>query len=94
MIQENCECAGEQISSTYEKIEFDFKVFPNPTDGLLNLSNADFESIQIFDAFGNSRAINFTNRNQIDLKSFPIGVYFLKIESKGKTILKKVVKNK
>lgn len=60
------------------------KVFPNPVDGLLNISLEEnmYNEIEIFDVFGKfiySKKIEKANATQLNLSMFLAGTYLLKI---------------
>ena len=76
-----------------QDISFDFEVYPNPTDGLVNIT---FENIteqtvnlKLVDAFGkevyrNQFNVGFeTNFINFDISNYAKGVYFLKLVSKN-----------
>ena len=84
---------------------FDFKVYPNPTNGVVNvqctMNNAQFGEVelQVCDAYGRLLDVvetqNFASLQtaQIDLSRYAAGVYFLKAVADGETIaVRKVVK--
>lgn len=72
------------------------KAFPNPTDGLLNLSNdnSDFEfDVMVFDIYG--KLIFAEHKiNQLDLSELNDGVYFVEISSisSNTKTLRKIIK--
>jgi len=69
--------------------------YPNPTDGVLNLSffnNQQINQIQVLDMNG-KLVKNYTQTNkQIDISELPSGIYFLKLNLLGKSLVKKIVK--
>ncbi|MEZ4827232.1 MAG: T9SS type A sorting domain-containing protein [Bacteroidia bacterium] len=71
-------------------------IFPNPTSGIVEVEwesrNAESE-ITIFTAMGQMvrRAGVRGNQYQLDLSGYPAGIYFLRINSGGRTGLAKVV---
>ena len=82
---------------------FDFKVYPNPTSGMVNIHftnhNSPITQIHVFDAYGNLVDVVETPhgtslRNvQIDLSGFASGVYFVKSVADGNVVsVRKVVK--
>jgi hypothetical protein len=72
----------------------DLTVFPNPTNGILNLrfdGEIKFETLQLFDVTG-KQILNQVYHHQIDLSSLPKGIYFLKVQSEsGHQLTKKVI---
>ncbi|MCR4738303.1 MAG: C10 family peptidase [Bacteroidales bacterium] len=87
---------------------FDFKVYPNPTNGIVNVQftnhNSPITQIQVFDIYGKLVGVVETLRatslqtgtsaqTQIDLSRYANGVYFIKVVADGNVIgVKKVVK--
>ena len=66
--------------------------YPNPTKGLLNINtNAAIAKIEAYDTLG--RKVNETYSNVLDLSNEPNGIYFLRIHSESKIIVKKVIKH-
>jgi Leucine-rich repeat (LRR) protein len=67
-------------------------LYPSPTEGVffVESDNTPIERIQIFN--NTSQMIQQVNNNRIDITAQASGIYFLKIDFKGFTILKKVVK--
>ncbi len=60
------------------------KIYPNPTSGIFTVSGAG--EITIFDLFG--RLLLRTNKKEIDMSSYPKGVYVLRVgEATSKLIL-------
>jgi hypothetical protein len=70
-------------------------IFPNPSTNHLTVEDPQFTKgeIEIMDAMGRTIFISFiTPKPEIDISSFPQGVYFLKISSEGRSVVKKFVK--
>jgi hypothetical protein len=67
-------------------------VYPNPTNALLTieLNKQVNEEFQIYSAYGELKlkGVLQTNKETIDLSSFPPGVFILKINSSTQRILK------
>ncbi|MCB0450844.1 MAG: T9SS type A sorting domain-containing protein [Confluentibacter sp.] len=53
----------------------------------------NIEKITIFDLSGKILKDLYTNFEKIDFKSFPAGVYYLKIQSSKGVVVKKILKN-
>ncbi len=72
----------------------DLKVYPNPTNGILNLkvlSNERIESIEILDMTG-KLVIAVPFQSQLHLGHLPRGIYFLKVQNKnGELLTRKVI---
>ena len=84
---------------------FDFKVYPNPTTGIVNVEysvNKEVETMEyhVFDAYGKLVGVvetgahsSSTQTTQIDLSGFANGVYFVKAVADGNAVaVRKVVK--
>jgi len=85
------------LSSNDINLEFDLKIFPNPVlNNLSIISNKNtIDKLSIFSING---ALIKTQSNlerndlKIDVSKYKSGVYFTKIESEGKSIIKKFIK--
>jgi hypothetical protein len=80
---------------------FDFKVYPNPTGGVVNVQctkdNGQVETmdIQVFDAYGRYlRTVPVIGEiTQVDLVNYAAGIYFVKAVVGGQVVaVRKVVK--
>jgi hypothetical protein len=69
----------------------DLSVYPNPTSGILNLSNT-LTDVQLFDVTGRVVYANSVVESTIDLSNLANGTYFLVANKEGQLISTKVVK--
>ena len=74
----------------------DFKLYPNPTDNLLNFSsNISFDEYEIFNSIGqqivSKKPITATDFN-INVSQFSVGIYFLKIYKDNQSKTEKFIK--
>lgn len=87
------------------KSNFDFKTYPNPSNGIINLewNHSETENVnaQLYDLSGKlileKNYISnktFTNKEILDLTNLNVGNYFLKIESKNKVGTEKIILQK
>lgn len=63
-------------------VDKSLKLFPNPTDGVLNVSteNLDYNTIRIISSVGKEiNAISFQSSIKIDVSAFESGLYFIEI---------------
>jgi len=67
----------------------EFKIYPNPTTGILNVRGYQIESIEIIDFTG--RTVEFKGTLTIDLSDFTKGIYFIKVKSSEGVITRKIV---
>lgn len=77
---------------------FDFKVYPNPTTGVVNVQitnpNSPVTEFHVYDAYGKLIRVVDVQTAQIDLSHYASGVYFIKAVSDGNVVaVRKVVKN-
>ena len=90
------------FSSLYYVIEYDslssginnyetpvFKIYPNPTTGILNVRGYGIESIEIIDFTG--RSLKYFGTLTIDLSDHPKGIYFVKIRTIESVITRKII---
>ena len=84
-----CEDAVEETSSAS-----DLRLYPNPTDGIVNIESAGIQSIEIINAIGQTvgtyRACQ--DNATIDLRGLNQGIYMIKIETVNGTKVEKVNK--
>lgn len=68
-------------------------IYPNPTQNILNISNAETSDIQVFDMLG--RMIlskeNISLHEQLNVSMLTVGTYFIKISKEGNTTTKKFI---
>jgi hypothetical protein len=71
-----------------------FHLYPNPTNGILNIKIVDagceFETI-IFNQLGQT-SHKSKNQNQIDMNNYPNGIYFVTIKTNKQIVTKKIIK--
>ena len=71
-------------------------IYPNPTNTILNIENAENSTIEVYDLLG--RVVLFENNistnNQLNVSNLPIGTYLIKIKNNNKVITDKFIVNK
>ena len=78
------------LLSTLKSQKEKFIIYPNPSDGLVNIQNEVLKAIQVFDL--NGRMIKqFEPSNQIDLSEISKGIYVIKLISELGVRVDKVV---
>ena len=81
-----------EISDFFTK---EFSTFPNPTTGIITISNEDnltIDKIEILDILGKTVSVKTDNTSQVDISNVANGIYIFKIYS-GETIFqKKIIK--
>lgn len=81
-----------ELSSNQIINENEILVYPNPTSSLINLdSEIKIDKIEIIGIDGKNYQLNCIE-NQIDISKLNSGIYFLKIISSEKIIIKKIIK--
>ncbi len=71
------------------------KIFPNPTDDVLNFTVEDEAEVSIYDLSGkkiNSDAVLTKENNSLSIYSQPRGIYFVEINSNDQKTTQKIVK--
>lgn len=68
--------------ATNDIIKNDFKIYPNPTNGILNLDGLQFKSIQILGMDGKSVFVSIID-NKIDCSNLVSGIYYLLIKNEN-----------
>lgn len=66
-------------------------VFPNPTNGILNIEHPDLEKIDVYDVSGKLLK-RFKPCSQIDLSEIPAGLYIIKLHTEKGILNEKIVK--
>lgn len=72
----------------YRKVFSDSKIFPNPTDGIINIPLADAQTkmVAIFNVLGSKVSPQTFSTDvdliQIDISNHPDGIYFLLLKNK------------
>ena len=92
----------EDIAIFFQKVQelkqFNYSIFPNPTQGIINVripEEIKKYEIEIFDINGRSliQSTITLNNNQIDLSALQKGIYFIMIKMKNKTKVEKIILN-
>lgn len=65
-------------------------LYPNPTKGILNIENLNIEKIVVYEIYG-KELMEFKPNSQIDLSNFSKGIYLIKLISKSKIVVEKIV---
>jgi len=69
----------------------DVKLYPNPTNGLLNIDIEGLQKVEVIDAVGHI-VINQNNGDAVDMSRLNNGIYTIRIFANGNTFVKKVAK--
>lgn len=69
------------------------KIYPNPVFTYFQITTAKFiDRVSIYNLEGKEMTNSVRNLNTVNVESFPSGIYFVKIESDGKTVTQRVIK--
>lgn len=88
----------DQLSIKEDALSNDFNIYPNPTSGLVTVSNLDkFENpnIKVVNLLGSivySNTVS-TNEHNINLDDLSNGVYLISIEDDNNRVVKRLIKN-
>ncbi|HLW31032.1 MAG TPA: T9SS type A sorting domain-containing protein [Aequorivita sp.] len=94
-IEEEGQTECEMIGVADNFLDQNLNIYPNPVIDVITIESANslnIEEITIFNISGKKLKTLFGDFEKIDLKSFPSGVYYLKIQSKKGIVFKKVLK--
>ncbi len=84
---------GEPIQTAADENTWNVKIYPNPSDGAVNISGAQNSTVTISDINGkivySSKILN--NNQYIDLSGLSGGVYIVRIVGTNKAVTKKIV---
>lgn len=82
-------------SITENKNSFNFKTYPNPTTSKLNLlfDEINNKTIYLTDLIGNEILTfkNNSNNIQLDLTSYPKGIYFIRVDTDNSSSTQKII---
>ncbi|MCF0207798.1 MAG: T9SS type A sorting domain-containing protein [Bacteroidales bacterium] len=77
-------------TSIEDAVSSNVQIYPNPTNGILNVEAEGLNNVEIIDVTG--RVIVSSTESSIDLSNVEAGVYFVKAYTENGSIVKKVVK--
>lgn len=90
------EYAPDTVNTSVTDLDLQINIYPNPTKGKIVIEVLDAEAeIQVLDLNGKALTVPSEigwNGYIIDLSNLESGLYIVRIESKGKTYLRKIVK--
>ncbi len=77
--------------------ELEMSIYPNPTTGILNLKNKNYEVVQIEikDLLGKTiyKGSAVEGENSVDLSTYPSGMYVVQLHTAKKNLTRKILKN-
>lgn len=79
-------------SAVIDISQTNIEVFPNPTEGDIQLRNVSAEMVEVFDNMGHLVLSEMNPGSNVDISQNAAGVYFLHIYADGQVYATKVVK--
>lgn len=80
-----------EVASIVDAPKFEFNVYPNPSNGVFYIQDANVASLQVFDL--NGQLILNTKENTIDLGTVQQGIYLVKLtDTSGREAIQRIVK--
>lgn len=91
--QDTRQFSSNGILSVNQSILENVSIYPNPTQNILNITNAETANIQVYDMLGRSilSKENISLNEQLNVSSLQAGTYFIKITKDGLTATKKFI---
>ncbi len=97
-VQSECDTAFGKVVLVYfepqgiqQFVKSDLSVYPNPTTGVVTVRSTEkFEEILVLDLSG--RELMRSDRNWVDLRDLPKGVYLLEVYQKNEKLVTKILK--
>ncbi|MCZ8197915.1 MAG: T9SS type A sorting domain-containing protein [Flavobacterium sp.] len=86
-------CAGSLATNDF--VANELSIFPNPTTGIVIISNEDnlsIDKIEILDILGKTVSVKTNNTSQVDISHLSNGIYIFKIYSGETVFQKKIIK--
>lgn len=81
------------VSAIDRSEQYIINVFPNPTTGKIEIIGNEKGRIRIIDASGRIVLESAKAETELDISEIPDGIYFIQIELKKQSIIKKIIKN-
>lgn len=71
-------------------------IYPNPTNSILNIKNAENASIEVYDVLGKLlyTQSNIAFNEQINVSNFQVGTYFIKLSKEGQVSTERIIVTK
>jgi hypothetical protein len=89
----NSYCGHNFVSISEPTPEYSLSLYPNPTNGLLNLSaDQNIDEIKVYNLSGQLILNSIQPNNQIDLSHLESGVYLIEISIEGSQVIRRIVK--
>lgn len=80
------------IISLSDQVKKEFSIFPNPTNGVINIQGVNEGNFQVFDQLGRLVKTGTLDENGIlNLSTIEKGLYILKIQSEGNSFTEEII---
>ena len=81
------------LLATQKEVLEDWKIYPNPTDGLVRWDTEEVKEVQVFSISGSTVLQSFQVADkQINISSLPIGQYLIRLSNSKRSVVHKVLK--
>lgn len=90
----NFDSGGATLSTGIKELLTELSVYPNPTEEVLYIDINQKSKYSIIDMFGKviKTGIAKAGENELNLKNYQAGIYFLKLNNDNGFVIKKVLK--
>lgn len=92
----NTPAAPPYGQSIDENLLGSFSIYPNPTNGIINVETTSFEKLylSVYNSMGEMVfQSNFQSKTQIDLSAFSNGIYLIQLENENDQTVFKIIKD-
>ena len=81
------------LTSTDENQALDFKLYPNPTSGLITIALEGMQKVVVYNALGQALLNKEASSDmlQLDLLCFENGLYWIKVMTQNGTVVRSFV---
>jgi hypothetical protein len=71
----------------------DLSIFPNPVHNTIHLQGINFQTVELLNLHGQVIAVFKSGLTQLDVTNVPRGTYLLRVKTKEKVVIHRIVKN-
>lgn len=94
LTQTSCSSSAPKPYSSSKKSEMNDFIYPNPTNGIINIKASGFDKADIYDVTGNLVSSIILTSDIIDLSHLQNGMYIVELVNESRKINQKVMINK
>ncbi|MBI9063598.1 MAG: T9SS type A sorting domain-containing protein [Marinilabiliaceae bacterium] len=84
-----------KATSTRESVEDKLNIYPNPSDGIYNITGENITSLKVYDYSGKiliQKIVN-TDNETINMAEYAQGLYFIELIMNNQKVISKIIKN-